>query len=309
LLRRDLERDWVGVLGALYLPGSPHGLHLDRRRWFAVLGALRSLGASLSEAQVLLKSKGFFTESAALESRGVLAWAEVQVAAGRVFTCFDPSYPERWLAVLGDQAPPAAWRSAGDGQLSASLNKSIGIVGSRRIEPAVHRFCAEVAREAGDLGYRVVSGGAMGCDRAALDAAARAEGKSLLLLPYGLDLFEGEIPTGQTVVSLSDLSEPFSTGRAMERNALIYAAGSACVVGQVGFRAGGTWHGAVGALRRGLTRILVRKCGAGEMVEAIRGARALVALGASYLEDSGELSNSLGEIPQNWGLFSALKAG
>ncbi|MBC8063515.1 MAG: DNA-processing protein DprA, partial [Chlorobia bacterium] len=182
-------------------------------------------------------------------------------------------------------------------------------VGSRQVEPEVHRFCAEIARSAVDADYRVVSGGAMGCDRAALDAAGRHGGHTFLVAPHGLDRLDSPIPEGQIVVSLCEPQEPFSTGRAMERNALIYAAGRITVVAEARFRGGGTWHGAVSAIRRGLTHILVREPEPGEKDEVVRGARALVALGAKPIQHPSELTTSIDTGFADFSLFGALRVG
>ena len=293
------------MLTALYLPGTPHAQRLDRRRWLTVLGALRGLGLSGREAAGGLRAKGLFEEATALTAPEVLDWAADLIQHGRVETCLSPGYPERWLAVLGDLAPPAAWvRTA-----IPSPRPCLGIVGSRDVDPIVHRFCAHTARTAVDLGYRVVSGGAMGCDRAALDAAIRHGGSTLNLAPYGIELAEGHLSDRECVLSFSEPREPFSTGRAMERNTLIYAAGRVTVVGQVRFRQGGTWHGATGALRRRTTCLLVRRPGPYEPDEAVRGARALVGLGANYLDDPAQIADFLAMPTQDLGLFASLKVG
>lgn len=95
----------------------------------------------------------------------------------------------------------------------------------------------------------------------------------------------------------------------MERNTLIYAASRITIVGQVRFREGGTWHGATAAMRRNLTTALVRKPGPYEDESVIRGAKALVALGAIFLEDPGQLEDHVLAPSVDQGLFAGLKAG
>ncbi|MBC8064627.1 MAG: hypothetical protein H7Y17_07340, partial [Chlorobia bacterium] len=113
MLRRNLDEGWAIVLTALYLPGAVHGLHLDRKRWLAVVGAMRSQRASLESAEFVLRGTGLFAEAAALSGSGALAWAERLFEIGRVMTCLDDAYPERWLSVLKEQAPPVLWRKLG----------------------------------------------------------------------------------------------------------------------------------------------------------------------------------------------------
>lgn len=254
-----------------------------------MIATLRAGGLGADDAADGLGRAGHRDESCALRCPGIMDWAERQLEAGRAATCLDEDYPARWLATLVDVAPPALWRVA----FGSPTSFDVGIVGSRDVEPEVHRFCAAVAREAVRLGGRVVSGGAMGCDSAALSAAAEAGGETLTLTPFGVEWVEAGPVPGRVVMSLAERSEGFSRGRAMERNALIYAASRVCVVGQVRFRSGGTWHGATEALRRGLCPILVRKPEKDDPEEAVRGSKALVALGARYLERPRQLDEAL----------------
>ena len=263
-----------------------------------MLSVLRTGAMRADSAAEGLQAAGYFGEAAALRSAGALDWAFSESQLGRVATCLDADYPARWLEVLGDRAPPALWCLGG-----SEGAPCVGVVGSRDVEPDVHRFCAAVGREAVRLGYRVASGGAIGCDSAALQAASEGGGETLLLAPYGIDRFEDEPPSGQTVLSAAEPSAVFSRPLAMERNALIYAASRVCVVGQVRFREGGTWHGASDALRRRLCPILVRKPDREDPEEAVRGARALVALGARYLECPRELGKAIDSLPMEEGLF------
>jgi hypothetical protein len=53
-------------------------------------------------------------------------------------------------------------------------------------------------------------------------------------------------------ISVCSPNEPFSTARAMERNQLIYAFGDLTVVHSARFKSGGSWHGAIKALRQHL---------------------------------------------------------
>ncbi len=299
---KNFIHDWEIVLAGLYLPGTPHGLHLDRRRWPAVLGSLRSQGACLADASGCLSQKGHFAEATALQVSGVMSWAESTFARGRVLTCLDDVYPLRWLSVLGTGAPPALWRLG-----NSNTANCLSIVGSRQVAPEVHRFCGEVARASLALGYRVVSGGAIGCDSAALQAAA-PNGSTVVLFPYSVESWDGEQHVDQMILSLCVPGEPFSTGRAMERNSLIYAAGAHSVIGHCRYREGGTWHGAANALRRRHTQLILRKPESGE-TEYFRAVRALTGLGAKSLSSPDGLEAVVADSPSSADLFSALKVG
>jgi predicted Rossmann fold nucleotide-binding protein DprA/Smf involved in DNA uptake len=149
-----------------------------------------------------------------------------------------------------------------------------------------------VAAEAVRLGHVVVSGGAVGCDRAAASGTPR--NRLIEILPCGLDLR----PSGrgcQLTVCAPD--EEFCTGTAMERNALIYAASDFTFVGEARFREGGTWTGAVEAHRRSLCRLLVRE---DEHNQALR---ALTALGAVPLASAAGLEVALSATEPQRRLF------
>ena len=66
-------------------------------------------------------------------------------------------------------------------------------------------------------------------------------------------------------ISVCSPNEPFSTARAMERNQLIYAFGDLTVVHSARFKTGGSWHGAIRALRQHLPVAVL--CGSGNSAE------------------------------------------
>lgn len=66
-------------------------------------------------------------------------------------------------------------------------------------------------------------------------------------------------------ISVCSPNEPFSTARAMERNQLIYAFGDLTVVHSARFKTGGSWHGAIKALRQHLPVAVL--CGSGNSAE------------------------------------------
>lgn len=274
------------VLAALYLRGAPRPADPPRRGWPEVLSALRRDGCDTG----VLRQAGMTLAAALLDSPALVDWAEEAVAAGAVLTAASEGYPLRWFESLGDLAPPALWR---EGPLPSV--GWVGAVGSRQAEDDVLRFMAEVGRRAAGLGRGVVSGGAAGCDAAAERAALDEGAPVLRLLPHGLLLRPSD--DAATRLSLAAPHEPFSRGLAMERNALIYAAADATVVGHARLRQGGAWHGASDALRRRLGRLLVRPDGG-------PAARALRALGAEEIDDPADLGARLAAGPSQRNLFA-----
>ena len=88
--------------------------------------------------------------------------------------------------------------------------------------------------------------------------------------------------------------EAFSRAVAMERNVLVYAFGEATVVVHARLREGGTWHGAVHALKRKL-RVIVYDH------PKSPGAKALISLGAVPIRSPDQLREALDSPgPQPW---------
>ena len=225
-----------------------------------------------------------------LETRGLLDWAERTVESGAVLTAASEGYPLRWFEAFGDLAPPAIWCEGSPPSLPW-----VGAVGSRDVDIEVSDFMVEIGERTANLGRGVVSGGATGCDSAAERAALRVGGPVLRLLPHGLQHRPAE--DGAVHLALAAPDEPFSRALAMERNALIYAAAEATVVGHARLRQGGTWHGASDALRRRLGRLLIRSDGS-------PAERALRVLGAEGMGTPSDLADLLAQSPPQRHLFA-----
>lgn len=276
------------ALAALYLRGAPRSADPPRRGWPKILAALRREG--MDDPVGALRAGGMTLAATILETPGLLEWAEETVASEATLTAATEGYPLRWFEAFGDLAPPALWRAG-----PLPLVGWVGGVGSREVSEEILDFMGGVGAQAAALGRGIVSGGAAGCDTAAEGAALAADGPVLRLLPHGLLLRTAD--DGATQLSLAAPREAFSRGLAMERNALIYAAADATVVGHARMRQGGTWHGATDALRRRLGRLLVRSDGN-------PAARALGALGAEEIADPAELGVLLAKGPPQRNLFA-----
>jgi DNA processing protein len=182
--------------------------------------------------------------------------------AGIVFvTEFCPGYPQTWLTVLGDKAPPYLF-VAGNSDL---LNQSaVGIVGSRRADHVALSFAANVAKSTVNLGHSVISGGAKGIDDMAMRTAIEAGGNAIGILADSLDraISKWNLDSGR--VCLATPFTPnigFQVANAMARNKLIYAGSVGTVVVASDFESGGTWAGATDALRQSYCPVLVRPDG------------------------------------------------
>ncbi len=249
-----------------------------------------ALRREAGDPEAVLRDAGMALPATILGAPGLRAWAEAAVEDGAVLTPVSEGYPLRWFEAFGDLAPPALWR---EGALPAV--PWVGAVGSRQVEAEVLGFMGGIGARTASLGHGLVSGGAAGCDSAAETAALGEGGTVLRILPHGLEIAPSD--DGAIRVALAALREPFSRGLAMERNALIYAAADATVVGHARMRQGGTWHGAAEALRRRYGRLLVRSDDSSAM-------RALCALGAEELDEPVDLGPLLEKRPPQRTLFA-----
>lgn len=226
-----------------------------------------------------LEKAGLREEALTLGDSALWEESERLLLAGRVVTAASSRYPVQWLARLGDTAPPALW--AWGLPPKAPL---LAVVGSRSPSDGAKRFVRALVAAAGESGLGIVSGGARGCDRVAIQTAARMDLPHLEIIPCGLGTGFGY---GRSMLTVSEPRASFTVASAMERNALVYAAAEAAVVVRPRFKQGGTWLGAVDALRRRYCRVLVWTA------EDSLAVRALQGLGATSIRDVSELSEVL----------------
>lgn len=270
------------VLTALYARGLSRPGPAAPRRWPQVDHALRVAGlesACAGEVADVLQANGLWYEAALI--REPLLWeaARALVEERRVVTAGDDGYPERWRR-LGSSAPPVLWRASARSPLPR-LPEARTVVGSRDLASPARRAAEAFGAAVAEAGFALVSGGAVGTDRAAVSSArawAERAGVSVSvveLLPHGIAWPRSGAPVGVggEVWALAAPSEGFSAALAMERNALLYAASPRALVVAPRYREGGSWHGAAEALRRRLCEVWVWEDGS-------PGALGLQALGA-----------------------------
>ncbi len=244
----------------------------------------RSLGVdddtAAGYARLLGRSGQLAFELDRLRSRGI--W---------VATIADDMYPRVLRDRLGSSAPPVLF---GSGPPSLLGGGGVAIVGSREADGDAVAFAARLASAAAAGGSSVVSGGARGIDVAAMRAAFEAGGSVVGLVPEGVERRLRETSTrsavagGQAViVSPYHPAAAFSAGAAMGRNKLIYALSDVAVVVSSADGSGGTWTGAVEALKGGWVPVLVR-----DEPGVPAGNRSLLGLGAAPVS-SGSIGESL----------------
>ena len=283
------------ALCALYLRGGPHVACCAKRRWPKVVDAVLTSCADLAGLPDAMRSFGLWDEAAVLSDPCAVSWALDVCESGRALTFLNVAYPRGWTDALGAGAPPCAWVRG-----SFPAAPAVALVGSRTLSDADRSYVCTAAASLMRAGLTLVSGGAVGTDSVAAGAALLCGGadRCVDVLPYGIDAAAPR--DGVCQLSVCEPRAGFSTGQAMERNALIYAFGRRALVVRPRWRQGGTWHGAVDALRRRL--------GALGVYGDDRAASALVGLGARLLTCPDDVRTFLAQpIPVSQpSLFGAL---
>jgi len=96
----------------------------------------------------------------------------------------DQEYPRHFTDVADDAVPPVLYVS---GDIDALYVGSIGIVGARAASQTGLDYAWSLARAAVERDFVVVSGGAGGIDSAAHRGAIDADGRTVVVLPHGLE--------------------------------------------------------------------------------------------------------------------------
>lgn len=254
-----------------------------------VWGKLRS-----ATGDVVEWSNGNLTESEAERVARLLSrLSEIDEALAKLseigisaISEFDDRYPRRWIQVLGQKRPPLLFAAGNLELLSAN---SFGIVGSRHVDEAGAEFAAAVSRIMCEQGYAIVSGGAKGVDKIAMQSAFELGGNSIGFLSDSLTKVvktsHSELESGRICLATSYSPDAgFSVGNAMGRNKLIFGHSIATLVVSSALESGGTWAGADEALKNKYCRILVRD---GDDVPD--GNRALKRMGGIPVRDPREI--------------------
>jgi predicted Rossmann fold nucleotide-binding protein DprA/Smf involved in DNA uptake len=176
-------------------------------------------------------------------------------------TPFDEGYPTRLRSRLGDAAPPVL---VAVGETGIMDREGVGIVGSRDVSPDGVAAARRIAEIAIDRDLPVVSGGARGVDQQSMAAAYQAGGKVVGVLAESLVRRVRDPETRRVIAEgAACLVTPykpdagFSVANAMGRNKVVYALSAVTVVIASDTEKGGTWEGAVEALRRDYGHVAV----------------------------------------------------
>jgi predicted Rossmann fold nucleotide-binding protein DprA/Smf involved in DNA uptake len=166
----------------------------------------------------------------------------------------DPVYPRRLKTRLKEDAPPVLY---GCGDPALLENGGLAIVGSRHVDDELMAYTEEIGRLVAQARRTVISGGAKGIDRAAMQGALQSGGvvagvmaDSLERAVLARDNREPLMEQKLVLISPYDPAAGFNVGHAMQRNKLIYALSDAALVVTSDFEKGGTWNGAIEQLEK-----------------------------------------------------------
>jgi len=166
----------------------------------------------------------------------------------------DPAYPMRLKTRLEEDAPPLLY-GCGD---SALLEKGgLAVVGSRHVDEELVRYTEGIGKLAAEARRTLISGGAKGIDRAAINGALQSGGEAVAIMSDSLEraavAHENREPLMDHRLVLASPYDPaagFNVGNAMQRNKVVYAIADAGLVVTSDFERGGTWAGAIEQLQK-----------------------------------------------------------
>ena len=287
--------------------GDPKRPSLSPTRWHRFAGLL--VDAGRSPAAVFEPDfdpsdlTGMRDDLARSISELIASAASATVAASELdrigittITVADDEYPDGLHRRLGHNAPPVIFAV---GNRSLLTGAGVGIVGSRDVTEQGAEVAQSLASAVVSLARTLVSGAARGVDQLAMNAAFSEGGTVVGVLADSLqarirkpDVLEALEAGSTCLISQQTPSAGFTPASAMSRNKLIYALSDVTVVVASDLESGGTWSGAVEALKGAITRVGVWR-GAGEGP----GNAALEDLGATALRSADGLAGILAEEP------------
>lgn len=213
---------------------------------------------------------------------------------------------DRWELVPGDEAWPKAVseldgapdRIYGRGDKTSLEGPFLSIIGARRSTPYGLAIAEMAGRVAAQCGLTVVSGGAMGCDRAALRAALDEGGRVVVVSGVGADrvypstsrdVFEDAVTHRGSVISIERWGTGPSTWTFPKRNRVIAALGQALMVCEAGVPSG-TFSTANAAVELGRS---VYAAPGSVFSPSSRGTNMLISQGASVICDEQALETCI----------------
>jgi len=215
----------------------------DPQIWIDTCHLSASIIQKLDDARSKLVGQAFLVEQLNHESIHLL-------------TLLDDKYPDLLKSTFKEGSAPPVLFYAGDLQILE--RKTIAIIGSRKAGEESLAFTRAVSTYLAEQGANIISGNARGVDRSAYEGAISAVGYTTVVLPHGIRKLSQvqwrallkRIETGK-VLLLSQFhpDAQWVVSRAMERNKVVTGLAQVVIVAESDTE-GGTWAGALGALRQ-----------------------------------------------------------
>jgi len=257
----------------LGLPPDPDSSPLTLKEWNLLARKLQEAsshpGDLLGDSEADLQRKFGYNDSESnrlmglLERAGTLAIAieRLENIGIRPLTRADADYPLRYRQRLKEHAPAVLFYS---GEKELLGQPGIAVVGSRRLDQAGQECAKFVGNACGLSGLVLYSGGAKGVDTISMEAALESRGTSVGIIADSLERAI-RIPRRREALSRGDLclvspyspDAGFTVGGAMGRNRLIYTLADYAIVVASDAGKGGTWGGAIQALKAGWLPVFV----------------------------------------------------
>lgn len=222
----------------------------------------------------------------------VVAEAPRAAPATSAFARGAPGYPP---ALLDLADPPAALFVRGD--ITVLGARAVAIVGARAASAYGLALAERLARDLAALGIVIVSGLARGIDAAAHRGALAAGGRTIGVLPCGIDrvvppehaALAADMASAGALVSELAFGAPFGRGAFVRRNRLIAALAQATIVVEAGVASGALRTAEVASK---LGRPLLASPGDVDRPGAM-GTLALLRAGARIAADAGDVLAAL----------------
>lgn len=174
----------------------------------------------------------------------------------------DDQYPARYRERLKSAAPPVLF---GAGPVEHIGQPGLAIVGSRDVDEKATAAAEFAGRQCAKCNWAVYSGAARGVDETSMVACLEAGGNVVGVLADSLErAIRAPVPRRAlsdeqlTLITSYTPKAPFSVGAAMGRNRLIYSLADYALIVASDFETGGTWAGAVEALKADWIPVFVR---------------------------------------------------
>jgi predicted Rossmann fold nucleotide-binding protein DprA/Smf involved in DNA uptake len=248
------------------LPARPDPAPLTLREWNSLARRIQAsslnrpgalLGRSAADLKTALDLDPADAERLArlLERGGALAIELERLASLGIWvvTRADQDYPPRLRQRLKESAPAVLF---GSGEKTLPGQAGLAVVGSRHVNDAGKSFSEFIGRACAQSGLAVYSGAARGVDAITMGAALEAQGTAVGVLADSLERAI-RATDARSALARGDLGlitpyapdAGFSVGAAMGRNRLVYALADYALVVASDAEKGGTWAGAIEALK------------------------------------------------------------